>query len=98
MVMSDLGDNAGAGGPVNTLWMLEALHEASSQHALIVNFRDRHVVQAAQDAASDRHSLPRSPATTGSATIVRRTKRRPRSLPCTTETSSADEGSSLASR
>lgn len=50
MVMSDLGDNAGAGGPVNTLWMLETLHQAGAQDALIVNFRDRHVVQAAQDA------------------------------------------------
>jgi len=50
MVMSDLGDNAGAGGPVNTLWMLEALHQAGAQDTLIVNFRDRHVVQAAQDA------------------------------------------------
>lgn len=50
MVLSDLGDNAGAGGPVNTLWMLEALHQAGAQDALIVNFRDRHVVQAASEA------------------------------------------------
>jgi len=50
MVMSDLGDNAGAGGPVNTLWMLEALHEAGTRGALIVNFRDRHVVAAAHEA------------------------------------------------
>lgn len=50
MVLSDLGDNCGAGGPANTLWMLEALHQADVQDALIVNFRDRHVVQAAQAA------------------------------------------------
>jgi len=50
MVLSDLGDNCGAGGPANTLWMLEALHQAEVSGALIVNFRDRHVVQAAQTA------------------------------------------------
>ena len=49
MVFSDLGDNCGAGGPVNTLWMLEALHEAGAQGVLIVNFRDRRLVQAAHD-------------------------------------------------
>ncbi len=50
MVFSDLGDNCGAGGPVNTLWMLEALHGAGAQEVLIVNFRDRRLVQAAQEA------------------------------------------------
>lgn len=50
MVFSDLGDNCGAGGPVNTLWMLEALHEAGAQGVLIVNFRDRKLVQTAQAA------------------------------------------------
>jgi len=49
IVLSDLGDNCGAGGPANTLWMLEALHRAGAQGALIVNFRDRHVVQAAAE-------------------------------------------------
>ncbi len=48
-VMSDLGDNCGAGGPTNTLWMLEALHQAGADGVLIVNFRDRRLVQAAQD-------------------------------------------------
>ena len=50
MVFSDLGDNCGAGGPVNTLWMLEALHQAGAQGVLIVNFRDRRLVEAAQAA------------------------------------------------
>ncbi len=48
MVFSDLGDNCGAGGPVNTIWMLEALHDAGAQGVLIVNFRDRRLVEAAQ--------------------------------------------------
>ncbi len=47
MVFSDLGDNCGAGGPVNTLWMLEALHGAGAQGVLIVNFRDRRLVDSA---------------------------------------------------
>jgi microcystin degradation protein MlrC len=50
MVMSDLGDNCGAGGPANTVWMLEALHQADARGVLIVNFRDRHLVSAAQSA------------------------------------------------
>jgi len=50
MVMSDLGDNCGAGGPANSLWMIEALHQADAQRVLIVNFRDRHLVQAAHAA------------------------------------------------
>ncbi len=50
MVFSDLGDNCGAGGPVNTLWMLEALHGAGATGVLIVNFRDRRLVRAAHDA------------------------------------------------
>ncbi len=49
-VMSDLGDNCGAGGPTNTLWMLEALHEAGADGVLIVNFRDRRLVAAADEA------------------------------------------------
>lgn len=49
-VMSDLGDNCGAGGPTNTLWMLEALHQAGAAGVLIVNFRDRRLVQSAADA------------------------------------------------
>ncbi len=48
MVFSDLGDNCGAGGPVKTLWMLEALHGAGAKGVLIVNFRDRRLVEAAQ--------------------------------------------------
>lgn len=50
MVFSDLGDNCGAGGPVNTLWMLEALHDAGAQGVLIVNFRDRRLVGVAEAA------------------------------------------------
>jgi len=50
IVLSDLGDNTGAGGPTNTLWMLEALYEAGTDGALIVNFRDRRLVEAAQAA------------------------------------------------
>ena len=50
MVFSDLGDNTGAGGPSNTLWMLEALCGADADGVLIVNFRDRRLVQAAEAA------------------------------------------------
>lgn len=46
-VMSDLGDNCGAGGPANSLWLLEAFHRAEAKGVLIVNFRDRRLVEAA---------------------------------------------------
>ncbi len=49
-VFSDLGDNTGAGGPTNTLWMLEALHEAGARGVLVVNFRDARLAGAAQAA------------------------------------------------
>ncbi len=49
-VMSDLGDNCGAGGPTNTLWLLEAFHKAGAEGVLIVNFRDRRLVEAATEA------------------------------------------------
>ena len=49
MVLSDLGDNCGAGGPANTVWMLEALHQGGADGVLVVNFRDRHLVKAARD-------------------------------------------------
>jgi len=50
MVLSDLGDNCGAGGPANTVWMLEALHQGGARGVLIVNFRDRRLVAASQTA------------------------------------------------
>lgn len=53
IVLSDLGDNTGAGGPTNTLWMLEAMHGAGARGVLIVNFRDRRVVEAATAAGVD---------------------------------------------
>ena len=39
-IYSDLGDNCGAGGPACTTWMLEAVHTAGAEGALIMNFCD----------------------------------------------------------
>ncbi len=38
--MVDLGDNAGAGGPARSLWMLQALHRAGARDALVACFHD----------------------------------------------------------
>ena len=46
----DLGDNAGAGGPANTLWMFRALHEAGAEDALVACFHDPGLVAQAEAA------------------------------------------------
>jgi microcystin degradation protein MlrC len=50
LFLVDLGDNAGAGGPANTLWMFRALYEAGAQDALIANFHDPDLVAQAERA------------------------------------------------
>jgi len=50
LFLVDLGDNAGAGGPANTLWMFRALHEAGAQDALIACFKDPGLVAQAEAA------------------------------------------------
>lgn len=47
VIFADLGDNCGAGGPANTIWMLEALHAASVEDYLIANFCDPALVEEA---------------------------------------------------
>ena len=47
---ADLGDNCGAGGPANTLWMLEALYAAGAKGVLIAGFCDPVLVCAAHEA------------------------------------------------
>lgn len=44
---ADLGDNCGAGGPSNTLWLMEAFHAAGVQGALIAGFCDPRLVDEA---------------------------------------------------
>ncbi len=43
-IYADLGDNCGAGGPANTLWMLEAMHQAGARGVLIAGFCDSMLV------------------------------------------------------
>lgn len=50
ILLSDLGDNAGAGGPSNTLWLLESLYRAGAKRAFVGNFLDPAVVAQAFDA------------------------------------------------
>lgn len=50
LFLIDLGDNAGAGGPANTLWMFRALHQAGAEGALIGCFKDPALVQQAEAA------------------------------------------------
>lgn len=50
----DLGDNTGAGGPANTLWMFCALHEAGAKDALIGNFFDPTLADLAWEAGVGR--------------------------------------------
>ena len=48
-IYSDLGDNCGAGGPSCTTWMLEAVHKAGAEGALIYNFYDPILAAEADD-------------------------------------------------
>jgi len=50
VLLADLGDNIGAGGPGNTLWMLEALINAGACGVLIGSFFDPGLVQQAAEA------------------------------------------------
>lgn len=48
-IYSDLGDNCGAGGPANTLWMLEAMHAAGARGVLIAHFCDPALARLAHE-------------------------------------------------
>lgn len=50
VLLADLGDNVGAGGPGNTLWLTKALHEAKATGVVIGSFFDPELVCAAKDA------------------------------------------------
>ena len=50
VLLADLGDNVGAGGPGNTLWLTKALHEAKATGVVIGSFFDPELVCAATDA------------------------------------------------
>lgn len=50
MLLADLGDNVGAGGPGNTLWLTKALHQAKATGFLIGCFFDPELVFAATGA------------------------------------------------
>ncbi len=47
ILLADLGDNIGAGGPGNTLWLLEALINAKAKNAVIGSFFDPELVEKA---------------------------------------------------
>lgn len=51
----DLGDNAGAGGPANSLWMFAGLHEAGARDALVACLYDPGIVAQAQAAGVGGH-------------------------------------------
>jgi microcystin degradation protein MlrC len=42
ILLVDLGDNIGAGGPGNTLWLMESLYQACAQDVFIGSFSTRH--------------------------------------------------------
>lgn len=50
VLLADLGDNVGAGGPGNTLWLTKALHQAKATGVVIGSFFDPELVSAATDA------------------------------------------------
>lgn len=50
LLLADLGDNIGAGGPGNTLWMLEALYQAGAKGVLVGSFYDPKVAAKAHEA------------------------------------------------
>lgn len=49
LLLADLGDNMGAGGPGNTLWMLEALYQADAKGVLIGSFCDSQMAAKAHE-------------------------------------------------
>ncbi len=49
ILLADLGDNIGAGGPGNTLWLLEALYEAGAQNVFIGSYFDPQLVAEATE-------------------------------------------------
>ena len=53
LLLADLGDNIGAGGPGNTLALLKALHLAKARDVLIGSFYDPAAVQQAIDSGVD---------------------------------------------
>lgn len=52
LLLADLGDNVGAGGPGNTLWLLEALHRAKTKGVVIGSFFDPTLATLAVDAGA----------------------------------------------
>ena len=50
VLLADLGDNVGAGGPGNTLWLTRALHQAKATGVVIGSFFDPELVSAATNA------------------------------------------------
>ena len=55
LLLADLGDNVGAGGPGNTLWLLEALIEANAKDVVIGSFYDPALVEAATKLGAGKH-------------------------------------------
>ena len=49
ILLADLGDNIGAGGPGNTLWLMESLYQAGAQDVFIGSFFDPTLVERATD-------------------------------------------------
>ncbi len=50
LLLADLGDNIGAGGQGNTLWMLEALYQSGAKGVLIGSFCDPKLATMAHEA------------------------------------------------
>ncbi|MBF0279485.1 MAG: M81 family metallopeptidase [SAR324 cluster bacterium] len=50
LLLADLGDNIGAGGTGNTLWMLEALYRSGAKGVLIGSFCDPNLATRAHEA------------------------------------------------
>ena len=50
VLLADLGDNVGAGGPGNTLWLTKALHKAKATGVVIGSFFDPELGSAATNA------------------------------------------------
>jgi len=55
ILLSDVGDNIGGGGPGNTLWMLESLYRAGAKGALIANFVDADLAARAHEQGVGAH-------------------------------------------
>lgn len=52
ILLADLGDNIGAGGPGNTLWMIESLYQAGAKGVFIGSFFDPKLVETATELGS----------------------------------------------